>query len=435
MNISILAAGAAGMYCGSCLRDNALAGALMRLGHKVTLVPLYTPLKTDSADKSIEKVFYGGINSYLQYASGLFRHTPRALDWLFDRPWLLNWAGKFGAQTSPAKLGPFVMSILQGHEGPQAKELERLADFLADDIKPQVASLPNLMFAGAAQHLHKRLGVPIICELTGEDIFLDAMAEPYRTQAQEAIRRAAPHVTRFIATSRYYADRMAEYLAMPRERIEVVYPGITADHFTDANAAEDRPPTVGYFARICPEKGLHKLVEAFAILRRMPGMEKVRLRAAGHLGAAHEAWYADLQKRIAADGLADAFEYAGEVDLAGKLRFLDSVDVLSVPTVYAEAKGMYVLEGLARGVPVVQPDHGAFGELVSLTGGGVLVPPSDAQALASALAKLLSDGESRRAMGDRGRKSVREAFTDAHMAQRMLQVYQEAIECRELQQA
>src|ERR1043165_4080867 len=107
VRICILAAGAAGMYCGSCLRDNALAGALMRAGHDVSLIPLYTPLKTDVPDVSVNKVFMGGVNAYLQYASGLFRHTPRLLDWFFDRRWLLNLAGKYGAQTSPAKLGPF----------------------------------------------------------------------------------------------------------------------------------------------------------------------------------------------------------------------------------------------------------------------------------------------------------------------------------------
>ncbi len=93
MNISILAAGAGGMYCGSCMRDNALATALKRQGHQITLIPLFTPLRTEPQDVSIGQVFYGGVNVYLQHATRLFRRTPRVLDWVFDRPWLLNAAG------------------------------------------------------------------------------------------------------------------------------------------------------------------------------------------------------------------------------------------------------------------------------------------------------------------------------------------------------
>src|SRR5881394_1663230 len=85
VKICILAAGAGGMYCGSCMRDNALAAALKRLGHDVTLIPLYTPLKTDAPSVSGKRVFFGGVNIYLQHASKLFRRTPRFLDWVFDR--------------------------------------------------------------------------------------------------------------------------------------------------------------------------------------------------------------------------------------------------------------------------------------------------------------------------------------------------------------
>jgi len=428
LNICILAAGAAGMYCGSCLRDNALAGALLRARHRVTLVPLYTPLRTDAPTVTIPRVFFGGINAWLQYASPIFRHTPRLLDWLFDRPWLLTMAGSFGAQTPPAKLGPFVLSILSGEHGPQIKELRRLVRFVADDLRPQVISLPNLMFIGMARLLHQDTGAPIVCELTGEDIFLDAMVEPYRTRARDVIRQRSADVARFVATSSYYAGRMSDYLAIPREQISVVYPGISRDHLRSIEtepAPKNRPPTIGYFARICPEKGLDKLVDALHHLHRLPGMAHVQLRAAGYLGLAHRAWYDALRKRIAREGLAHAFTYVGEVDLPGKLAFLDSIDVLSVPTPYAEPKGIYVLEALARGVPVVQPDHGAFPELISMTNAGLLVSPGDPQALADALATLLTDPARRSQLALRGRDAVAVAFTDDHMAAKMLQVYQE----------
>jgi len=428
LRICILAAGAAGMYCGSCLRDNALAAALLRAGHRVTLVPLYTPLRTDSPAVTIRRVYFGGVNAYLQYASALFRHTPRFIDWFFDRPSLLAKAGAFGAQTPPARLGPFILSVLAGEEGPQIKELRRLVRFVADDLQPQAISLPNLMFIGMARLLRQETNAPIVCELTGEDIFLDAMAEPYRTQARDIIRSRTGDVARFVATSEYYANRMSEFLTIPRQHISVVYPGISRDHLPkshDEVPATGRPPTIGYFARICPEKGLDRLIDALHRLHRVHGLKDAQVRAAGYLGLAHRAWFDALRKRIAAEGLSHAFTYVGEVDLAGKLAFLDSIDVLSVPTPYAEPKGMYILEALARGVPVVQPNHGAFPELIQLTNGGLLVPPEDPEALAGALAQLLTDPARRRQLGASGRNAIAAAFTDDHMAAKMLQVYQD----------
>jgi glycosyltransferase involved in cell wall biosynthesis len=221
---------------------------------------------------------------------------------------------------------------------------------------------------------------------------------------------------------------MADYLGIDAGKIDVVYPGVSREVLsTNSLARPDRPPTIGYLARICPEKGLDRLIDAVAVLKRMPGMEQLRVRAAGYLGSRDRAWFAALQRRIAAEGLSGSFEYLGEVDLAGKLALLDSVDVLSVPTAYEEAKGIYVLEALARRVPVVQPRHGSFVELIAKTGGGVLVPPGDALALATALADVLRNPERREAMGRIGFEAVQSAFLDEHMAGGMMRIFREMI--------
>jgi glycosyltransferase involved in cell wall biosynthesis len=429
LRIAILAAGAAGMYCGSCIRDNALAKALKAMGHDCVMIPLYTPVKTDTDNAAIDQVFYGGVNVFLQHASRIFRHTPRVLDWLMDRPWLLTMAGSYGAQTSPAQLGDFTVDILRGESGHTVKELRRLIRFLKREIKPQVISVPNLMFIGAARLLKAELKIPVILELTGEDIFLNAMAEPHKSEAQAIIRRRAQDVDQFVATSRYYADEMAAYLDVPRERIAVVYPGIPRDDL----AADSRNPkpetqkTVAYLARICPEKGLDQLVDAMLLLQQKPGFEDVRLRAAGYLGKAHQQWYADLAARIARTPLARNYRYLGEVDKADKLKLMDSADVFAVPTRYAEAKGLYVLECLARGTPVVVPAHGAFPELMAETGGGVTHAPGNAQGLADTLADLLNDPARRAVLGAAGHAAVRDRFLDSHMAQGMLTLYRTLI--------
>ena len=429
MNISILAAGAGGMYCGSCMRDNGLAVALKRQGHAVTLIPLYSPLRTDAPAASIGDVYYGGVNVFLQHASSVFRHTPRMLDALFDRPWLLNAAAHFGAQTAPDKLGDFTLDVLRGEDGNAIKELSRLVKFLREGVKPQVVSLPNLMFIGMARTFRKEPGVPVVCELTGEDIFLDAMKPEDREQLKRVIRARVPDVTRFVATSDYYAGAMAEYLDVPRERIDVVYTGLASEYLNSPTTPRDpsRPPTIGYLARICSEKGLSRLIDAFVELRKLPAMENARLKVAGYLGPKDEKWFATLRERINGLGLAGAFEYLGEVDRDAKLAFLDSIDVFSVPTAYPEAKGIYVLEALARGVPVVQPSHGSFPELIRLTGGGLLAPPGDAPALAQHLADLLRNPERRAELGRKGRAAVESTFTDDRMAANMLRVYEAAM--------
>jgi glycosyltransferase involved in cell wall biosynthesis len=261
--------------------------------------------------------------------------------------------------------------------------------------------------------------------LTGEDIFLNAMSDPHKTQARDLIRQRAADVDRFVATSRYYAREMARYLDIPEDRVDVVYPGIPADYIQSqiANRNSQIPPTVGYLARVCPEKGLDQLIDAMLLLKQRSGFENTKLKAAGYLGKANAKWYADLEQRVRNSPLAKDYTYLGEVDRAAKLNLLDSIDVLSVPTTYPEPKGLYVLESLARGTPVVLPRHGSFPELIEQTGGGVTHPPGNAPALADALAAMLSNPAKRKQHGDAGRAAVREKFLDTRMAEGMLAVF------------
>src|SRR5215510_10261567 len=127
MKIAFITSGAAGMYCGSCMKDNTLVAALGRLGHDALLIPTYTPIRTDEDDVSQGRVFFGGINVYLQQKYWLFRHTPWLLDRLLDFPPLLRWVSKFAVQIEARKLGELTVSMLRGEHGNQAKEVEKLA--------------------------------------------------------------------------------------------------------------------------------------------------------------------------------------------------------------------------------------------------------------------------------------------------------------------
>jgi len=419
-----LAAGAAGMYCGSCIRDNRLAATLLQQGRNVTLIPLYTPLRTDEKDVSVHEVFYGGINVYLEHRFPIFRRLPRTLTRLLDAPALLGAMGRFAAKTQPEDVADLTLEVLRGEHGPQRVELERLIDALRP-MKPSLINLPNLMFAGTAHALNEALDVPIVCTLSGEDIFLDHLPEPQRTQALELICTAAAGIDAFVAVTNYFAGFATEHFGLPGERVHVVPLGIDVEDFATVSAPP-RPKrdvfTIGYLARVCEDKGLVNLVEAF--MRLASSGCPCRLEVAGYLTPADKPYLEQLESRIAETDLSDSFEYVGEVDHQGKIDFLHALDAFSVPTNYHEAKGLYILEALAAGVPVVQPHHGSFPELVNATGGGLLYPPGDTDALTRALSQLMEDTTLRRRLGTHGREAVHRDFTSEQMANRTWNLYE-----------
>ena len=363
MRIAYVAAGAAGMYCGSCIHDNTVAAALMRQGHEVALIPTYTPLRTDEQDVSVHRVFYGAINVYLQQKLGLFRHTPRFLDRLLDRPALLSWVSRFSASTSARELSDLTLSVLEGEDGHQAKELEKLVGWLATDYRPDVVHLTNSMFLGMVRRIRREVGVPVLVSVQGEDLFLDDLGEPYRTRAVAALARRAGDADLYLAPSRYYAAAMSEMLGVDPGRMRVVPLGIRLDGHRDGDLGLERRDgsTIGYLARICPEKGFHLLVEAFLRLAREPGRERLTLRAAGYLGEKDRPFLERLTERVARCGPRGSLRVPGR----GRPRGQDPLPALARSDVGAHR------------LPRVQGPVGARGHGQRGAGGGAaprLVP-------------------------------------------------------------
>jgi glycosyltransferase involved in cell wall biosynthesis len=424
MRITYITAGAAGMYCGSCMHDNTLVAELNAQGHHALLVPTYTPIRTDEPDVSQKRVFFGGINVYLQQKLALFRHTPWLMDRLLDAPRLLRWVSRFAAQTPYEKLGDLTISMLKGEHGHQSKEVAKLVYWLSAEVRPDLVNLTNVLLSGMVHEIKARLKVPVLGTLQGDDIFLEALPEPHRRKAIDLIRAHCGEMDGFIATSAYYADFMAEYLDIPRERIHVIYPGLNLAGHGAPRPVRDGPPfTIGYFARICPEKGLHLLAEAFRLLRQTPGAPPCRLHISGWLGDNHRDYFHNVRKRLEEADLGAYVDHVECPDHASKVRFLQDLDVLSVPTTYREPKGLYVLEALANGVPVVQPRHGSFPELVTKTGGGLLVQPDDPEDLARGLRRMLEDRAHREELGRKGKEAVHQEFNAAVMARQTVDVY------------
>jgi glycosyltransferase involved in cell wall biosynthesis len=409
--------GAGDMYCGSCLRDNALAAALLARGHDVLLTPVYTPTRTDERNVSREQVFFGGISVFLEQQVPLFRHTPRVFDRLWDAPWVIRLATRRQIKVDPQSLGEMTVSMLRGEQGFQAKEIAKLLDWLRTEPRFDVINLPYALLLGLAEPLQRELKAPICCTLQGEDLFLDGLGESYRRESLELIRRASGYVDAFLPVSEYYRRFMTEYLGIPASKMHLVPLGINMDGFTQRPPRRGGPFTIGYLARIAPEKGLHVLCEAYRALRATAGAEPARLVAAGYLPPEHRPYLDEIRRKMREWGLEREFEYRGEVDRAQKTAFLQSLDLFSVPTTYAEPKGLFLLEAFANGVPVVQPRRGAFPEMVEKTGGGLIVDADDPDALAQGYLTLWRDPDRAAALGRAGAAGVREHYDVGRMAE------------------
>ncbi len=420
-----LVAGAGGMYCGSCLHGNTLARALRDLGEDVLLAPLYTPLRTDEEDISIGRVAFGGINVYLQEHSALFRHTPWLVDRLLSSPRLLRWATRRASSTRPEQLGRLTVSMLRGEEGRQRKELQKLVRWLKTEVRPDLIHLNNLLLAGMARQLTRQLDVPVVCTLSGEDMFLGKLPQPYRDQAREILVERCGDLAAMVAMSEYYADVMADYLRTDRRKIDVIRPGLNLEGIepTRQPRPEGDTLTIGCLARVCPEKGLHQLAEALTLLVEDPQLPPVRLLAAGYMAAEDRPYLDTIRRRMAERGMGERFQYVGELDRSEKIAFLRRLDVMSVPTVYGESKGLSVLEAWANGVPTVLPAHGAFPELTEQTGGGLLCEPGDPTVLAEALKRMLQDPALAAKCATEAQEVVHRHFNAGRMARETLELY------------
>jgi glycosyltransferase involved in cell wall biosynthesis len=412
-------------YCENCLRDLALVRALRAAGHDVVLVPMYLPLFTD--DGAIAEgapVFFGGISTWLREKSALFRHAPRwSTRWL-DAPALLRLAAQRAGSTRAHGLGRMTLSMIRGEAGSHAAEINRLAEWLSA-TPPDVVQISNALLVGLVRPLQQRLRAPVVCLLQDEDTWLDALDAPFDRECWDALRERSAEVNAFVAVSDHYRSLMLERLELRPERVFKVPVGIDVSGYEPAPQTP-APPAVGYLAKMTPSLGLGLLFDAFLQLKREPGLQALQLRAMGGQTGDDRRFLASLRLKAATAGVAADVQFLEDFDRPSRIAFLRGLSVLSVPVPAGEAAGMFVLESLAAGVPVVQPRCGAFPELLEATGGGLLCEPNNVASLAAALGTLLRDPARGRALGAAGRQAVLDRYTVQRMAAGMAEVYAHA---------
>jgi glycosyltransferase involved in cell wall biosynthesis len=274
--------------------------------------------------------------------------------------------------------------------------------------------------------MKETLNVPVHCLLAGEDSFLDSLPEPHRAESWQLAQERAAEIDCFVAPSAYFANRMADRLKLRRDRVRVIPLGINLDGFCPADDLPN-PPVLGYFARMCVEKGLPTLVEAFVRLKRRDRVKGLKLRVGGGMSPVDEAAVVNsMRARLQKEGLLELVEFRPNLTRAEKVEFYQSLSVLSVPALFGEAFGLYLIEAWASGVPVVQPRHAAFPELLEQTGAGVLCEPDDPESLADGVERVLLDPSRLAAMRLAGRRSALKHFGIERMAQAIVDAFQSA---------
>ncbi|MCB9664634.1 MAG: glycosyltransferase family 4 protein [Alphaproteobacteria bacterium] len=427
MRILHLTAGTGRWHCGTCIRDDALVKALRALGHEADLVPMYLPVVADGISCSAgERVQISGVNAWLQQEVPLFRHLPRWMDApLASRP-VLDLAGRFAGSTRPESLGAMTVSMLQGLEGHQAKEIGRLVDALRLRPAPDVVVLSNSLLVGLAQPLRDALGVPVVVTVQGELHFLDALDEG-RDEAWALVAEGLARAEGVVAVSGFAADAMAARTGLPRDRFDVVHNGIDVEGYGPLRPPEG-PPVLGAFARLYPAKGLHLLVDVY--LRLLEQGRDLDLHLGGTLNPGDRPELDEALQRLHDAGVAHRVQVAANLSAEEKRAFLAELTVFCVPSLKDETFGMYNLEAMATGLPVVAPRRGAIPEVLERAGAGTLVAPGDAEAFVAAIGRLLDDAALRHAQAERGRRGVRAAFTSAHMAAGLADLLQRVLAVR-----
>lgn len=415
-------------YCGNCLRDSKYVEAMRKSDHQVVKLPMYLPLFADEHDLSKEiPVFYGAVSIYLKQLFPVFRRAPEWVDNMLNSKPMLRLASKFAGSTRAKGLEEMTVSMLLGEEGQQKEELQRMVDWIVENCNPDVIHLSNALLLGLAHQLSERLNVPVVCSLQDEDVWVDVMKPSARESVWKLMSKKSEHVNAFLSVSDYYAVEMKNKMDIPDEKLRSVHIGVDPDDYTFKPVAEKKR-NIGYLSRMCHENGLDILVDAFIELKQKDEFSDVGLILTGGSTGDDRKYLAEIRQKLKENDLLSQVQFHEDFEEEGLKEFLGMVSMVSVPVRNGEAFGIYLLECMASGVPVVQPALGAFPEIVSLTEGGVVFEPNTPEALAGSLAKLLSDPEKLDILSRNGREGVEKHFHINDQAEKMVRIYKEAID-------
>ncbi len=425
MNIIQIIPGSGGsFYCGNCLRDSKYVDALRKQGHQVVKIPMYLPLFSDESDLSDIPVFYGAVSIYLKQMFPVLRKAPAWFDKLLNTRPVLKLAASMAGSTNAKGLEDMTVSMLLGEEGKQQGELEKMVEWIAGNCHPDLIHISNALLLGLVHRIREKIKVPIVCSLQDEDVWVDVMKPEFRDKVWKLMEEKAKDVDAFIAVSHYFAEVMKKRLDIPSEKIYPLYLGVDTDEYEFISSVKKKR-TIGYISRACRENGLDLVVESFVLLKKMQEYSDVRLIISGGSTDADRPFIKGLKKIISREGLDGDVDFHEEFEGEGRKEFFRKVAISSVPVRNGEAFGLYLLELMASGIPVVQPSLGGFPEIVTLSGGGITYSPNTPQSLCEAWESLFSDPERMEILSRQAREGTEKYFNIHQHAAEMIKLYSE----------
>lgn len=427
MNIVHIIPGSGGsFYCGNCLRDSKYVEALRTLGHNVIKVPMYLPLFADEHDLKDIPVFYGAISIYLKQLYPIFRKAPRWFDKILNSGPVLKLAAGMAGSTRAKGLEEMTISMLLGEEGKQREDLEHMADWIAENCNPEIIHLSNALLLGLAHKLKERTNVPVICSLQDEDVWVDVMTPASRDEVWKLMHEKSQYVDLFVSVSNYYASVAMGKMKIPAEKMETLHLGVDPLSFLGIHKLS-KERNIGYLSRLNYDNGLDILVDAFIILKKQKGFEDVKLVLTGGSTGDDTQFINNLKKKLKKENRIQDIDFCEDFVCEDRTNFFKKISVLSVPVRLGEAFGMYLLESMAAGVPVVQPALGAFPEIIELSGGGVIYEPNTPEKLAQALEGILNDRELLIEKSTNAYQGIVKHFDIKVQAEKLVKLYEKTI--------
>ncbi len=409
-------------YCGNCLRDSGVVASLKKAGHEAVTLPLYLPLTMKGqVNHDGIPVFYGAVNIYLKQFP-VFRHMPKWFEKLMNSAPVLNFAAKKSSSTRAEGLEALTESMLLGAEGHQSEELQQLVDFLKYHEKPDIVHISNALLLGMAKKVRDELKIPVVCSLQDEDVWVDAMHVDHREKMWQLLAEKGKDVDAFIAVSDFFAGVMQKRMSIPDEKLHVLHVGVDPNAYVYSKPAV-YPQAIGFVSRMCEENGFEVLIDAFILLKKNPAFRNVKLKATGGQTGDDTKFINKQLTKLKQNNIEADFEITPDFTQTALQDFFSSTTVLSVPVLNGEAFGLYQLEALASGVPLVQPELGAFPEIINATGGGVVYKPNTASALADKLMEVLDNNQIIETMSLAGRKAIEEHFNCNDISAKMVDIY------------
>lgn len=412
-------------YCGNCFRDSSFLSTLKETEHEIIIVPMYLPLSTAEVNKPDDTpIFYGAVNLYLKQTFPVLKKMPDFISKLLDSRPVLKFAAKRSGSTKAVGLEKMTISMLNGEKGNQSDDLKILINWFKNDVKPDVVHISNALLLGLAPSIKKELKIPVVCSLQDEDEWLDEMSETYQKEAWGLINFNAGYVDAFISVSHYFSGLIQSKVPAVVNKIEVVYNGVDIANY---KKSESKEQVIGYMSKMNSAFGLDILIEAFILLKQDLNCTNVKLKITGGYSGEVKQFVNKLYRKLKDANLLEDVEFIKEFSSEMKYDFFNSITVLSVPAIRKEAFGMYLIEAFASGVPVVQPNYGAYPEIINITKAGLLYQPNTAENLCKALKEILSDKNLYESLRNNALSEVETHFSSKIQIEKLISVYKKII--------